>query len=213
MKAMPIYLNDLGIVCALGRGKTEVATRLLAGDISGMIRTDDYSPGRILTLGVVSSALPPIRTKTPAHHSRNNRLLLGALEEIHPTVDALRERVSPHRFGVVVGTSTSGIAEAEQAITYLHDRGSLPPGFHYGQQEIGNPAQFLADVLGISGPAYVVSTACSSGVKVLASAARLLRLGVCDAVLAGGADSLCRFTIAGFSALEGSAANAAIHSA
>jgi len=202
MNKMPVYLNDLGIVCALGRGKTEVATRLLAGDTSGMIRTDDYSPGRMLTLGVVSSALPPIRTKNPAHHSRNNRLLLCALEEIRPTVDALRERVSSHRFGVVVGTSTSGIAEAEQAIAYLHDRGSMPPSFHYGQQEMGNPAQFLADVFGISGPAFVVSTACSSGVKALASAGRLLRMGVCDAVIAGGADSLCRFTVAGFSALE-----------
>jgi len=61
MKKMPVYLNDLGIVCALGRGKTEVATRLLAGDTSGMILTDSYSPGRMLTLGVVPSELPPIQ--------------------------------------------------------------------------------------------------------------------------------------------------------
>jgi 3-oxoacyl-[acyl-carrier-protein] synthase-1 len=202
MKKMPVYLNDLGIVCALGRGKTEVATRLLAGDTSGMILTDDYSPGRMLTLGVVPSELPPIQTKNPAHHSRNNRLLLCALEEIRPTVAALSDRVPPRRFGVVIGTSTSGIAEAEQAVTCLHERGGMPPSFHYGQQEIGNPAQFLADTLGIQSPVYVVSTACSSGVKALASAARLLRLGACDVVLAGGADSLCRFTIAGFSALE-----------
>ncbi len=202
MKKMPVYLNDLGIVCALGRGKTEIAARVLAGDTSGMILTDGYSPGRMLTLGVVPSGLPPISTANPAHHSRNNRLLLCALEQIHSTVAALCERISPDRIGIVVGTSTSGIAEAERAVGCLHDRGNMPPDFHYGQQEMGNPAQFLADFLGISGPAYVVSTACSSGVKALASAARLLRLGACDVVLAGGADSLCRFTIAGFSALE-----------
>lgn len=202
MNKIPVYLNDLGIVCALGRGKTEVMTRLLAGDTSGMILTDDYSPGRMLTLGVVPSELPPIQTQNPAHHSRNNRLLLCALEEIQPTVDALLERVSPHRFGVVVGTSTSGIAEAEQAVTCLHKRGAMPPSFHYGQQEMGDPAQFLADTLGIHGPVYGVSTACSSSVKALASAARLLRMGVCDAVITGGADSLCRFTVAGFLALE-----------
>lgn len=202
MKKMPVFLNDLGIVCALGRGKPEVATRLLAGDTSGMIRTDEYSPGRMLTLGVVLSELPPIQTTNPAYHSRNNRLLRCALEQIRPTVAALSGRVPPHRFGVVVGTSTSGIGEAEQAVTHLDESGCMPPSFHYGQQEMGNPAQFLADTLGIQGPAYVVSTACSSGVKALASAARLLHLGVCDVVLAGGADSLCRFTIAGFSALE-----------
>lgn len=202
MKKMPVYLNDLGIVCALGRGKTEVAIRLLAGDTSGMIRTDDYSPGRTLALGAVTSELPPIQARNPAHHSRNNRLLLCALEEVRATVDALQERVSSRRFGVVIGTSTSGIAEAEQAVAYLHECGRMPPGFHYGQQEMGDPAQFLADTLNIHGPVYGVSTACSSSVKALASAARLLRLGVCDVVLAGGADSLCRFTIAGFSALE-----------
>jgi 3-oxoacyl-[acyl-carrier-protein] synthase-1 len=198
----PIYLNQLGIVCALGRGKTEVAARLLAGDASGMISTDEYSPGRKLVLGVVPSDLPPIPTRNPAYQSRNNRLLLGALQEIQEAVTVIQERVAPHRFGVVVGTSTSGIAEAERALRDLHVCGSMPPGFHSGQQEMGNPAVFLADVLGTSGPAYVVSTACSSGAKALASAARLLRAGVCDAVLAGGADSLSRFTVAGFSALE-----------
>lgn len=197
-----MYLHDLGIVCALGRGKTEVATRLLAGDTSGMTLTDGYSPGRMLTLGAVTSELPPIQTQNPTHHSRNNRLLLCALEEIRTTVDTLRTRISSRRFGVVVGTSTSGIAEAEYAIEYLCDRGSMPPSFHYGQQEMGNPAQFLADTLAIEGPVYGVSTACSSSVKALASATRLLRMGVCDAVIAGGADSLCRFTVAGFLALE-----------
>lgn len=202
MRKMPVYLNDLGIVCALGYGKTEVATRLLAGDTSGMIPTDGYSPGRMLTLGMVSSKVPLIQAQNPAYHSRNNRLLLCALEEIRPTIATLSDRIPPHRFGVVIGTSTSGIAEAEQAVAHLRECGSMPAGFHYGQQEMGNPAQFLADTLGIQGPVYGVSTACSSSVKALASATRLLRMGVCDAVIAGGADSLCRFTVAGFLALE-----------
>jgi 3-oxoacyl-[acyl-carrier-protein] synthase-1 len=48
----------------------------------------------------------------------------------------------------------------------------------------------------------VISTACSSGAKALAAGARLLRAGLADAVIAGGADALSGFTIAGFSALE-----------
>ena len=197
-----IYLNDLGIVCALGGGKAEVATRLLAGDASGMVLTDAYSLGKMLTLGMVRSALPALPTATPAHQSRNNRLLFAAYEEIRTTVEALRARIPSGRLGVVIGTSTSGIAESEQAIQHLQRCGCLPAGFHYGQQELGNPAQFLADVLALDGPAYSVSTACSAGAKALASAARLVRMGACDAVLAGGADALCRFTVAGFSALE-----------
>jgi 3-oxoacyl-[acyl-carrier-protein] synthase-1 len=60
----------------------------------------------------------------------------------------------------------------------------------------------LCHVLGVAGPATVISTACSSSAKALASAARLLRAGLADAVITGGADSLCRFTVAGFTALE-----------
>ena len=77
-----------------------------------------------------------------------------------------------------------------------------PADFHYAQQEIGAPARFLARESGASGPAWTISTACSGGAKALASAARLLRAGIVDAVVAGGADSLCGFTIGGFSAQE-----------
>jgi 3-oxoacyl-[acyl-carrier-protein] synthase-1 len=60
----------------------------------------------------------------------------------------------------------------------------------------------LAACLNISGPVYTLSTACSSSGKAFASARRLLNLGLCDAVIVGGADSLCRLTLDGFAALE-----------
>jgi 3-oxoacyl-[acyl-carrier-protein] synthase-1 len=60
----------------------------------------------------------------------------------------------------------------------------------------------LATELGLAGPAYVHSSACASSAKAIASAARLIRMGACDAVLTGGVDSFCAFTVAGFAALE-----------
>jgi len=48
----------------------------------------------------------------------------------------------------------------------------------------------------------VISTACTSSARALMSAQRLLDLGMCDAVLCGGVDSLCKLTLNGFSALE-----------
>jgi 3-oxoacyl-[acyl-carrier-protein] synthase-1 len=78
----------------------------------------------------------------------------------------------------------------------------LPESFHYKQQQMGAGVDFLADFLKISGPAYTISTACSSSGKAFSSARRLIRLGLCDAVIVGGADSLCSLTINGFSSLE-----------
>ena len=133
---------------------------------------------------------------------RNNGLLLLAAGQIEDAVSATLERVGPARIGIVVGTSTSGIAEGEAAIAALLRDGSLPARFHYAQQEIGTAAPFLARCLGITGPAYTVSTACTSSAKAIISARNLLRLGLCDAVLAGGVDSLCRLTVNGFTVLE-----------
>jgi 3-oxoacyl-[acyl-carrier-protein] synthase I len=197
-----IYLNQLGIVCSAGASRAEVRQRVFDSATSGVVLTDRYSPGRMLPLGVVDATLPEIDHLPLPQRSRNNQLALAALAQIRVEVDAAIARFGADRVGVVIGTSTSGIAESEAALRQHAADGNLPPYFHYGQQELGSPASMLAQVLGVSGPAYVHSTACASSGKALASAARLLNMGLCDAVVTGGADSLCAFTIAGFASLE-----------
>ena len=201
---MSIYLNALGLVCPLGHDHAGISQRLRAGT-SGVLPNDRHMPGQTLALGSITlaeSALPSISHLPLCDQSRNNRLALAALERIRPEVDAAIARFGAHRVGVIIGTSTSGIAEGEAAFAHAAQHGSFPPGFHYGQQELGSVAAALAQTLGVSGPAYVHSSACASSAKAMASAARLLNMGLCDAVVSGGVDSLCGFTIAGFSALE-----------
>ncbi|WP_373375794.1 beta-ketoacyl-ACP synthase [Cupriavidus nantongensis] len=202
---MTVYLNAIGIRCALGDGQEAVrAAMWQAGAPTTGEVTDRYSPGRPLLLGTVSEldddAVPA--HANPRDRSRNNALLLDALAQLRPAVDEAIARVGPRRVAVVLGTSTSGMREAEQAVQALTNAGVLPPGYHYGQQELGSPAGFLAGVLGTTGPAYTISTACSSSAKALAAGARLLRHGLADVVVAGGVDTLCAFTVAGFSSLE-----------
>jgi 3-oxoacyl-[acyl-carrier-protein] synthase-1 len=199
---MTFYLNHLGIVCAIGANPRQVRKRLLDDAQSGIVATERYSPGRMLPLGMVDATLPSVEHLPLQQRSRNNQLALAALAQIRDAVDAAIARFGAHRVGVVIGTSTSGIAESEAAIKQRVASASLPQAFHYGQQELGSPASMLASVLGVSGPAYVHSTACASSAKAMASAARLLKMGVCDAVVTGGVDSLCAFTVAGFASLE-----------
>jgi len=198
------YLNQLGMICPLGNTCDAIKWRLLDLAQSGVVMGDAYSPGHPVPLGQIDAALPlPSVDQLPLRdRSRNNQLALGALTEIRPAVDAAIERYGADRIGIVIGTSTSGIAEGESAMRRYAVRGALPEEFHYGQQELGSSAAALAVTLGIGGPAWVHSSACASSAKALASAARLIRMGVCDAVLAGGVDSLCAFTVAGFKALE-----------
>ena len=198
----PCRLAALGIVNALGSGADEVWPRLLAGEPSRLRVREDLVPGRRLLVGAVEGALPAVPAALSAYACRNNAMALAALRQIETPV---REALAAHgaaRLGVVMGTSTSGVSDAEGAIRHQLLRGGLAPSFDYAQLEFGGLAAFVADALGARGPAYTLSTACSSGARALASARSLLALGVCDAVVAGAADTLCGLTTNGFTALQ-----------
>lgn len=198
-----IFLADLGITCALGTGRAQVAEALFATTpLRGLTRHAGMVADQEIMLGSVNAMLPDTSDAPRRYQGRNNALLMQALEQIRPAVDRAIARHGPARVAVVLGTSTSGVGESETAQVHRIRHGAWPENFEYAQQEMGTPAHWIARLLGILGPAHVISTACSSSAKALASAARMLRAGMVDAVVAGGADSLCAFTVAGFRSLE-----------
>ncbi|WP_261538673.1 beta-ketoacyl-[acyl-carrier-protein] synthase family protein [Burkholderia multivorans] len=197
----PVYLSAPGMINALGATTEDIVAALRAGTAPGMGPRSDVAGGE--WVGRAVSTLDVAPPATLAHFDcRNNRLLLAALAQIRPGIDAAIERYGPRRIGVVIGTSTSGIQAAEHALAQRAATGAMPPGFDYRQMEIGTAAPFVRAVLGVTGPAYTLSTACTSSAKAFAAARRLLRLKLCDAVVVGGADSLCELTLQGFASLE-----------
>ncbi|MET1081218.1 MAG: beta-ketoacyl-[acyl-carrier-protein] synthase family protein [Pseudomonas sp.] len=199
---MTVYLNALGLVCALGRGQAAVAEALFAGTGSSLRAVHDSIPGRSLLVGAVQDPLPELPTSWGHNVTRNNRLLLAAALDIAEPVQQAILRFGAARIGVVLGTSTSGIAEASQGIAQFLHQGQLPADYSYRQQELVAPARFLSEWFDLAGPSYAISTACTSSARALLSARRLLEQGLCDAVLCGGVDSLCNLTLNGFAALE-----------
>ncbi|SEF60435.1 beta-ketoacyl-ACP synthase [Marinobacterium lutimaris] len=195
------YLNAVGTVSAAGASASESLQTILSGEDSLTLsaRTPESEP---IPLGVCRAALPSLDGFDSRWQSRNNALALAALEQIAAEANALVERFGADRVGVIIGTSTSGVLETERDMKTAHETGQLPDCFDYRRQEMGQAAEFIAHCLGAKGPVYGVSTACSSGAKALASARRLLRAGVCDALIAGGVDALSELTVGGFSALE-----------
>ncbi len=136
---------------------------------------------------------------------RNNRLARLALgqDDFHAAIEAAKQRYGPHRIGVFLGTSTSGILQMEQAYRHRDATGALSRSVDYAAtQSTFSVAAFVLAMLGLSGPALVVSAACASTTKVFATAARMMQAGLCDAAVVGGADSLCLTTLYGFNALQ-----------
>ncbi|MGV2288925.1 beta-ketoacyl-[acyl-carrier-protein] synthase family protein [Trinickia sp. YCB016] len=210
MNSSHVYLHALGIVNALGADVDAVVRGLASGEAAGMGLTAEGGP-------YVGRAMALLDIAPPAHLARydcrNNRLLLAALAQIHGAVGQACERYGAQRIGVVLGTSTSGVGSAEaalarQASANANASASVPlrAPFDYVQMEIGTAAPFAAAVLGVKGPAFTISTACTSSAKAFVSARRLLQLKLCDAVIVGGVDSLCELTVQGFASLESTSA-------
>ncbi len=197
-----VFLHALGIINALGNDVDGVRAALSKGATSGMQARDDLIPCRTVCVGAVMNDLPELEPRWIEYASRNNRLLRAATLQIQNQIESALARYGTTRVGIVLGTSTAGIAEGERGLaTYLHD-GVFPAGYSYLQQEISSPGEYLRNALGVRGPAWTVSTACTSSAKAFSSARRLLTTGLCDAVIVGGVDSLCRLTLNGFAALE-----------
>jgi len=197
---MKYYLNDLAMLSAVGNNRNEILQRLQAGDRSGLVLSEKFH-NKPMYVGEVQVELPLIDSQYKVYDCKNNQLLLAALAQIQDTVDIMISRFGADRVGVVIGTSTSGVRNTELALASVAKHNVKPEQFHYKQQQLAGGADFLAHYLGLKGPAYAISTACSSSGKAFASARRLISLGLCDAVIVGGADSLCQFTMHGFDAL------------
>ena len=190
------------MVNALGNSADEIAANLIAGVAPGMRQRAGWLQGLPeAVLGGVEGDLPPVPGSFSAHRSRNNQLLLAALAQIRPAVDAAIARVGRDRVAVVLGTSTSGLDEGDEYVRRAQN-GERSPQWQYPQQELGDPSRFLSHWLALEGPAYTLSTACSSSARAIISGRRLIEAGLADAVIVGGSDTLSRMPVNGFNSLE-----------
>jgi 3-oxoacyl-[acyl-carrier-protein] synthase-1 len=193
----PIYIHEFAVVCALGDDAQTVAHNLLSATPQTVCGEARLVDGRVVPVGV--AGYDPVTDKAD---TRCNQLADRCLSSLRPALTRHMSNVPPNRVAVVAGTSTSGVREVGDAVRVHARTNEWPREFRLGMLEHGDVAAHVARQTGARGPAYGISTACTSGAKALVAAARLLRAGLCDLAIAGGIDSLCDLTLNGFASLE-----------
>ena len=161
-----------------------------------------YIPEKNVWLGAYEGKLiQQIPDALVPEDSRNLRFALTALQQIEADLHAYTTAFPKHRLAIILGTSTSGIADNEAAFVqhFSQDPTAI---IGHKKQEMGCLAKAVQQYLGWQGAAYTISTACSSSAKAMAAGQRLLNADLADAVLVGGVDTLCRLTLNGFDCLE-----------
>jgi 3-oxoacyl-[acyl-carrier-protein] synthase-1 len=201
----PLAITAFSTVNALGRGNE--ATLQALRTRRGGLRANDLPGVRLDTwIGRVDGLeAAPLGGDLAAYDCRNNRLAaLGlAADGFEEAVARARSRYGAQRIALLLGTTTSGIAETERAFQERAADGALPAWFRYREtHNLFSLCEFVHKRLGLRGPAATLSTACSSSAKVFASAQRLIEAGLADAAVVGGVDSLCLMTLHGFRSLE-----------
>jgi len=204
----PLKISAFTATTALGTGKAALLEGLEQSR-SGLRANDFGEPAeqRLATFigrvdGVEDVTLPP---ELATWDCRNNRLAWKGLnaDGFIEAALAARERYGAHRVAVIVGTSTSSIGDTELAYTQIDAEGRFPERMRHSELHTTHSlGLFVAAALGLEGPNETLSTACSSSAKVFASAERLMRLGLIDAAVVGGVDTLCGSVLFGFNSLE-----------
>ncbi|HTP63305.1 MAG TPA: beta-ketoacyl-[acyl-carrier-protein] synthase family protein [Burkholderiales bacterium] len=195
----PLFATAFTLSSALGRGAAP-AMEALRQERSGLRRNDFLDCKLDTWIGRVEG-LPDSPSACRAHQIAQAGL---EADGFSAAVARARDALGAGRIGVFIGTSSSGMLQGE--LGYRNRQpgtGALPAGLSYRDSfNMFSPAEFVRAGLNLEGPASVISTACSSGAKVFAAAHRAIEVGLCDAAVVGGVETLCFTTLHGFASLE-----------
>jgi 3-oxoacyl-(acyl-carrier-protein) synthase len=194
-KAVPI--TGLGCLCAAAGSVPKLAETLFAGQ--RRISWREIKGGSFPVFQLESNSLPEGYWQNP-ECNRCGLLAIAATREALNHAGLTPQLLKQRRVGVCVGTTVGAAMNNEK---FYRDfkagrRPSMEPVSDYLK---ANPASMVARAFDFTGPCQTISNACSSGGVAIGNAAAWIRSGLCDIVIAGGADMLCNVTSVGFMSL------------
>ena len=197
-----VFIAGTGIISAIGNNVAECLDALenRRPGMDVMHQLDSLHSQRLPVAEVKLSneelaglaGLPKIKSRTA---------LLSLVAAREALADAGIENIKDLRTGFISATSVGGMDKTENFFSeFLSDnnKGKLRDVINH---ECGSVTELVADALGIKDYITTISTACSSSANAIFLAARLIRNNIVDVAVAGGTDSMTRFTLNGFNTL------------
>lgn len=186
---------------ALGADAVQMRQALTQTDQTLSLRSDFIVEKKVWVGACSVDLIETVPDVLKAVETRNLRFALTALQRMEAELRTYTAQFDPKRLAIIIGTSTSGIADNEPELR-RYFQGDQTVQVLQKKQEMDSLAKALQQYLAWEGLAYTISTACSSSAKALAAGQRLINAGLADAVLVGGVDTLCKLTLNGFNSLE-----------
>ncbi|HZK63005.1 MAG TPA: beta-ketoacyl-[acyl-carrier-protein] synthase family protein [Puia sp.] len=198
----PVFVAGVGVVSAIGRNADECLGSFRTetpgmGDI-GLLQTRQRGK---LPVAEIKLSNRQLATLTGLGSGIPRTALLSALAAQEALNDAGLKDLKDLRTGFISANTVGGMDKTESFFEpFMKDpaSGSLHDVVHH---ECGAITEMVADLLGIHHFISTISTACSSSANAVFTGARMIRHGLLDVAVVGGADALTRFTLNGFNTL------------
>ena len=203
---MKIYLSQPALICGAGSDAGEFFESLTRGNQKGLQRLQcgkdaDGNP-QFFWAGQIADGL--LKATGDIYDSRFLQILDNVLNQLISggTVEKALSRYGAEKVGICLGQCDNGSENSFEGHKALWTEGAFPADYTLTAQGADYPVTYAARKLGTKGPALSFATACSSSATAIIRARDLILSGICDAVIAGGADVASATTLLGFNSLE-----------
>jgi 3-oxoacyl-[acyl-carrier-protein] synthase II len=207
-----VVVTGMGIVSPLGVGLGHVWERITNGE-SGIRKIDhiDVSDLPAQVAGVVPRGTEAGQFNVddfvlPKEQKRMDTFIhfaIAAADEAiaHAGISAFNDE-QKLRTGVMIGSGIGGLPAIEETVTLMNEKGPRRVSPFFIPASLINLASGQVSIKhGLKGPNHSVVTACSTGAHAIGDAARLIKYGSADVMVAGSAEAtICRIGLAGFAA-------------
>ncbi len=199
-----IYFSIPDVICAAG-SHDKFLLNILSG-LSGISYSTNFINGSNVPLGIVKDLSVtlkdlPAKLQLEEFNTRAIFMLMPLLINLQGKIDTLKKRYGSNRIGISLGTTNSGMEENLHGMKHFLNTGDFSK-YSENRNGLYNIARFCSLFYDIQGPAFTISTACTSGIKAIIQGYRLIQAGLCDACICGGSDSLNSLTVHGFNNLQ-----------
>ncbi|MGN6646251.1 MAG: beta-ketoacyl-[acyl-carrier-protein] synthase family protein [Cytophaga sp.] len=200
-----VLITGIGSVSSIGLSIRELTGSIMrsASGVSHTSRLDSILARTLPTAQIQLSdqALKDLLPGLPADQIYSRTALLGMIAAKEAATMAGLAAKELQVAALVHSTSAGGMDKGELFYAdYLTDPSQGDLNFAR-THDCGDSAEQIAALLHIQRYITSISTACSSAANAMIHAARLIKSGMCDVVIAGGSDAICKFTVNGFNSL------------
>ncbi len=199
-----IVVSGMGVISSLGNSLEENRSALQQGS-SGIGKLELFQTrySGLIPAAEIKYSNGELKEKLLLRGSGITRTSLLALHACKEAIAGARlseKTLSQSRTALIGANTVGGMCLTDEL---YHDANSRDRGSEYlSSYDAGSVTLFLREYFGINGICNTINTACSSSANAIMYGARLIKNGLADRVIAGGVDSLAKFTVNGFNALH-----------